>query len=182
LYNLRTLPVSSLYLLNIADFDHKLYVAVGSNTESRLYVYQDPIGALKKGGYITPPIKALLRVDKGAEFVSFSANARFVALQGGSKFAVYDAEDNRQFRYDVGLPLAEHAKAAWMDGHRLNLTSQNKLYVFDFDGSNRQELNAVHASAKPMFDRDYTALFTLSPSVTVPNKSAIVRTELIVKK
>jgi hypothetical protein len=40
----------------------------------------------------------------------------------------------------------------------------------------------VHASAKPMFDRDYTALFTLSPSVTVPNKSAIVRTELIVKK
>jgi hypothetical protein len=181
-YTLRTLPVSPLYLLNMAEFDRKLYAAVGTSAESRLYVYQDPIGLLRKGSFITPPIKALLKVDSGAEYVSFSANARFVAVQGGSKFAVYDAENNRQFRYDTGLQLAEHTKATWMDGHRLNLTSQNKLHVFDFDGTNRQELNAVHAGTKPMFDRDYTALFTLSPSVNTPSKSGIVRTELLVKK
>lgn len=181
-YTLRTLPVSPLYLLNIAEFDRKLYVAIGTSAESRVYVYQDPVGSIKKGGYITPPTKALLKVDGGAEYVSFSANTRFVVVQGGSKFAVYDAENNRQFRYDTGLPLAEHTKATWMDGHRLNLTSQNKLYVFDFDGTNRQELNAVHAGVRPMFDRDYTALFTLSPSLATPDRSAVVRTELLVKK
>jgi hypothetical protein len=42
-YTLRTIPVSPTYLLNIAEFDRKMYVAVGTSVESRVYVYQDPI-------------------------------------------------------------------------------------------------------------------------------------------
>jgi hypothetical protein len=181
-YTVRTLSKSPVYLLNMAAFDNDTYVVVGSSADSRAYVYANPVAELKKSGVVNLPVKALLKVDVTAQFVSFSANARFIALQGGNKFAVYDAENNRQFKYDTGYPLSNNEKAVWMDGHRLTLVSQNKLHAFDFDGTNKQELNAVFAGTAPMFDRDYTALFTLSPAASSTNKAAIARTELLLKK
>lgn len=180
-YTLRTVPVSEKYLLNMASFDGDQYVIVGDSTESRGYLYRDPLASLKKVPPQLPPAKALLKVDK-AEFASFSGNARFVAIQGEGKFAVYDMENNRQFRYDTGLAVPAGQKATWMDGHRLGLVSDGKLNIFDFDGTNRQTLVTADPAFQPFFDRDYTALFTISPSATVSNKTSLLRTELIVKQ
>lgn len=182
-YTLRTLPVSPKYLLNMASFSGHQFVAVGTSVESKVYLYQDPLDALKKNPPQTPTVKALLKVQSTAENVSFSSNTRFVAVQGGSMFAIYDAENNRQFRYDTKLKLDADTKANWMDGHRLSLVSEGKLSVFDFDGTNLQTLNSVLPGFTPAFDRDYTALFTMSSSnaAATINKPALVRTELIVK-
>lgn len=180
-YTLRSLPTSTKYLLDMASYDGDEYVVVGTNTESKAYLYKNPLSSLSREPSKTVTVRALLRVSKEAEFVSFSATARFIVLQGGSTFAVYDAENNRQFRYDTKLPLDAGVKAAWMDGHRLMLTSAGTLNVFDFDGTNVQTLNAVTPGFTPMFDRDYTALFTLSPSTSAPDKTALTRTELLVK-
>lgn len=180
-YILRTLPSSSTYLLNMATFGGHQYVAVGTSAESRVYLYEDPLDMLRKNPPQTATAKALLKVDTTAEFVSFSANTRFIAVQGGSKFAVYDAENNRQFRYDTNLKLQDHAQATWMDGHRLMLVSDNKLHIFDFDGTNDQTLTTNRPGYAPAFDRDYTALFTVSPSTVNADKTVLLRTELIVK-
>lgn len=176
-YTLRELPVGQTYLLNMAEFDNHLYIAAGVNTEGKVYVYRDPLNDLKSASAKAPLPRILLKVDS-PEYVSFSGNARFIAVQGGGKFAVYDAENNRQIRYDTQLPLDAHARAEWMDGHRLTLISQGKLTVFDFDGTNKQTLNATIGTFRPMFDRDYNALFTISPSVSATGRTAIVRTEL----
>ncbi len=176
-YIVRDLPTSPTYLLNMAEFDNHLYVTVGGSIDGKVYVYKDLLDDLRSSSRIALP-DILLQVT-GAQNVSFSANARFIAVQGGSKFAVYDAENNRQFRYDTGLVLdGTNQKALWMDGHRLSVSSQGKLSVFEFDGANKQTLNAVTGVYEPMFDRDYTTLFTVSPSVQVKGRTAIVQTVL----
>lgn len=177
-YTLRTVAASDVYMLNVAEFSSHLYVVAGSADEGRAYVYEDPVDFLKQGTPTVPAVKALLKTP-GATFATFSANARFIAVQGGSTFAVYDAEANRQYRYDTGLALASGQKAVWMDGHRMNLLSNNKSYVFDFDGANKQELNTVVAGNIALFDQGYTAMYSLSPAVSAAGKTAIVRVGLL---
>lgn len=175
-YNLRSLAKSEVYLLDLARFDDHFYVAVGSKTDGRAFVYQDPLDNLtNKPARQAEPLRVLIAKD--AEFVSFSAIARFIAVQGGSNFAVYDAETGRQFRYDTKLPLAAGQKATWMDGHRLLLNSGGAVHAFDFDGINMRKLTATSPAYTAFFDRDYDALFTLAPNNDA-TKMTLSRTEL----
>ncbi len=181
-YILRDLPKSSTYLMDMASFGGDDYVVIGADADSRAYVYKNPLHALARAETRTLRTKAWLKVSEPAMAVSFSANARFIALQGAGWFAVYDIENNRQFRYDTGLKPENGSKARWMDGHRLVVNNQDgKLYIFDFDGTNKQELVPIAPGTRAFFDRDYTALFTVAPSAVVPDRSALTRTELIVE-
>jgi hypothetical protein len=180
-YALRTVSSGGTYLLDLARFDSQWYMAAGSSVEQKVYVYKEPFDDLRRSQPRIPIPISVLRTDGAAEFVSFSTIARFVAVQSGSQFAVYDAETKRQYRYDTKLELPAHVKANWMDGHRLTVISKDTLVIFDYDGINQQTLLAANAAFQPFFDRDYTAMFTISPSVTVPSRTAVVRTELLVK-
>ncbi|MES2971591.1 MAG: PEGA domain-containing protein [Patescibacteria group bacterium] len=174
---LRTLPLASLYLLDIAQFDGRLYLAAGSPADGKTYVYKDPFSDLNRSPARTPqPFRVL--IVPGAQHVSFSNNARFIAVQNGSMFAVYDAETSRQSRFDTKLPLSPGQKANWMDGHRLTLSSGGNINAFDFDGTNTQTLNAGHATSTAFFDKDYNAMFVLAPDPANPSKTAVTRTEL----
>lgn len=180
-YALRSLPESPAYFLNMASYDGNEYVIVGANTDKKAYLYQDPFGSIKRSPLKAAAVKALLKVDSTITSVEFSANTQFIAVQGGSTFAVYDAENNRQYRYDVDLELSDGIKAQWMDGHRLMLASAGQLNAFDFDGTNKQTLTNVTAGFIPMFDRDYKVMYTVSPATNVADKVSLFRTELTVK-
>ncbi|MDB5185498.1 MAG: hypothetical protein JWL85_21 [Candidatus Saccharibacteria bacterium] len=182
-YTLRELPVGPQYLLDIAQFDNKWYMAVGTGDDKRTYIYKDPFEDLRRREPRVPTPIALLRLENPLESVAFSANTRFISVQSGSKFAVYDAEEERQYRYDTQISLAPNQKASWMDGHRLAVVSADStLTVFDFDGLNKQSLMKVNPTFIPYFDRDYRELYTIAPSVTVPSKSAVIRTEMRIKQ
>lgn len=181
-YTLREFPKSDVYLLDMAEFSGHDYVVAGASTDSRAYVYMDPIDILKGSKPDSLSVQAWLKVPAGASAVSFSGNARFIALQGGSSYAVYDIENNRQYRYDSHHATDVGTKGVWMDGHRIAANSGGKLFVFDFDGTNTQELVSMVPGTRAYFDRDYTALLTMSPSTVAPDKPALVRTELLVSK
>ncbi len=174
---LRTLPASNKYLLDAAEFNGRLYLATGSIKDGRNYVYKDPMADLGRTPARTPqPFRVL--IVKDAEFVSFSTIARFIAVQGGSNFVVYDAETGRQFRYDSGLKLPAHSQVKWMDGHRFVTVSATKTVVFDFDNTNYQVLNTADSAYPILFSRDYQALFSFGQD----NKTIqLQRTELIAK-
>lgn len=176
-YTLREIAKGDIQLVDIARFDNHWYVAAGSSSEGKVYIFRDPVEIIKRSPKQPPAPVAALRQDN-PRFVSFSTNVRFIAVQSGSGFAVYDAEDIRLLHYNTKLALPATYKATWMDGHRLAAVADGKLRVFDFDGTNMQTLNAANADYMPFFDRDYKALFTLSPSVTVAGRTALVRTEL----
>lgn len=172
---LREVPTSATYFLDIANFNGSDFLVAGGAQDGRAYIYQNSLDDFKASRL--PQATRVLIVNK-AQHVSFSANARFIALQGGSSFAVYDAETARQHSYNTGLKLSATQPATWMDGHRLVVINDNKANVFDFDGTNRVVLTDSSPNLMPAFDPDYEVLFTLSQS---SKKIELLRTELRVK-
>lgn len=181
-YTVREVLTAPIYLLNYAEFDGEEYLVAGSVADGKTYIYRDVIKQLEADKTKPPTVTTLLRVDN-VEYLSFSSNARFIAIQGGAAFSVYDLETKQHYRYDTGLKLAPKQKATWMDGHRMMLiNADNNMVVFDYDNLNKQTLMTTNTSFIPAFDRDYSQVFTLSPSVTNPGKTAIVSTDINLDK
>jgi len=179
-YTIKRLPDSKTYRLDMAQFDGRWYVAIGAGQDGPTYIYEDPVETLRRNRFRPLEPTATLQVD-GVSKLSFSANARFIAVQGGNAFAVHDFETKRGHNYTLeDITLEKSAKATWMDGHRLTLLSQGKAIVFDYDGTNLQTL-APAASYQPYFSSDYNTLYTIAPSPTVPTRPALLRGALEVK-
>lgn len=177
-YTIKSLPTGKKYLLDIARYNNRWYTAMGTADEGKVYVLRDPLVPIRSD----PPKRiistSVLRLQD-PQFVSFSQNARFLSVQSGAKFTVYDAEANRNYLFDTELPLEGVQKASWMDGHRLSLISEGVHNVFDFDGTNKQTLAASYASFQPYFNRDYNAVFTLAPSTGSQQGARLLRTPLL---
>ncbi len=155
---LREIPATTNYLLDMANFNNNDYLAVGSPKDGYIYIYQNPLSEIKSKR--VPQASRVLVIPK-ATHLSFSTNARFIALQSGSDFAIYDAETGRQHRYDTGLNTSIDYKAEWMDGHRLAMVSDGAISIFDFDGTNTQRLSQAMPGTVPYFSSDYDAMFSL---------------------
>ncbi len=162
-YTLREVSVADRYLLALAQYDGNWQYAVGSPTDKRIYVYRNPLSSLKEQSATPAFASVSLRVENPL-FLSFSEENRFVALQGGKEFAVYDAETERAYHYDVAFNVENTIKATWMDEYRLVLRNDKMLTIFDHDGSNSQSM--VDASTAPYaFDQDFETLYTFGPSI-----------------
>lgn len=179
IYTVKELPVDTTYILDLARFSNRWYIVAGAPKDQRIYVLRNPVAALQRNPQAKIIPAAQLRIEN-PQYVSFSANARFVEVQSGSKFVVYDAETDQNYRYDTGLALPAPQKATWMDGHRLSLVSNNRLNVFDFDGTNKQELSPAYPEFTPYFNSNYTAVYTLADS-HLSGRATLLRTELVVK-
>jgi len=175
---LRQIAVSKRYLLDVARFDNQWYFAAASAADGKIYVYREPFAAIRAVPAKTLAPATIMRLP-GAEFMSFSQNTRFITVQAGSKFALYDAEMKRTHVYDTKLPFKSGQKAVWMDGHRLSTVINGRTVVFDYDGINQQTLLPSLAHTLPFFSDDYEQLFTLAPKGD-SKEANLVRGELIV--
>ena len=162
-YNLQTLKrdPNNKYLLNVASYAGDNYYVAASAGSNNVYLYRDPLAKAKPTDTNLPkPFLDLYLANP--EFVSFSDNSRFVSIQAGKKFVVYDAELNRAHRYTSSLSIAERGQQAlWMDSYRLSAVTDGKAQVFDFDGSNVQALTASRPENQAYFDKDYKYIYTL---------------------
>lgn len=179
-YTIREVTAGSGYLLDVARFENNWYYAGGTIEDQRVYIFKNPVAAVKSEASRRPVPVAVLRTTSAPKFLSFSANARFIAVQATDEFSVYDAENDRQYRYDTELGLTADQKALWMDGHRLSVAAGDKSVIFDYDSTNKQTLTSAFNNYPIIFDRDYKAFYALAPSV-VPGRPAIVRTSLRVQ-
>jgi hypothetical protein len=164
-YILRDMPKNDQYFLDIARYNDNWYYVVGAASENKVYNYRNPVTFLKRNNGQKPAPIAILKADKPMR-VSFSQTSRFIAVQSQNKFAVYDAEHDKQYNYELKQSLTSSIPATWMDGHRLVSVSENKAFVFDFDSSNAQALSASDGAFAPIFDRDSKVLYTLAPTST----------------
>jgi PEGA domain len=161
-FALQALPRDSAnyYLLDLAKFRTNWYFVVGTASNNFVRIYRDPLSKTKPNTAMKAMPTMSLRIDN-PRFVSFSDNARTIAIQSGQQFVVFDAEEARLFRYTTSLSLPIDYKAKWMDGHRIMVVSNSEVYVFDFDGTNTQKLVGSRPEFLPYFDRDYKILYTL---------------------
>ena len=73
------------------------------------------------------------------------------------------------------LNIAKEQQAVWMDGHRLVANSDGRIFVFDFDGANAQNLVSSIPALNAYFDRDYEFVQLCSASrrqSRLPERSA----------
>lgn len=164
-YIVRDLMPGKLFL-DTARYDGKWQVVIGSDAEHKTYIYTDPVQVTQKKDGTTLLPSSILKATGPMTAVSFSQNVRFVVTQSGQHFEVYDGEYAQVYKYnipglfDVGTPVV------WMDGHRLAGSVNGKALIFDFDGSNRQELVASLPKLPLIFDRDYSVLYSVDKAAT----------------
>lgn len=177
-YSLRELAKGEGYLLNMAEFDGDSYIVGCSKADGKVYIYKNPTSDLKKSP-TENLVPAYLMKLENPEYLSFSAIARFISVQSGSQFSVYDLETEQHYKYDAKIAIPAGEKARWMDGHRLMLIgADNKMRVFDYDGLNPQTLVTTNPAFVPLFDRDYNQLFTVGPTKADASKQGLIRTDL----
>ena len=180
-YTIRSLAARTDYLLGLAKFDGRWLMLVGDKSKDQVYIYEDPFSVLRLRDPGMLPTAITLKLNKPAH-VSFSPNHRFVSVQRGAEFAVYDALDNRRYYYSLGQGFSNNSPAFWMDEYRLYTIHKGRMLVFDFDGINRQFLTPAIADAKVFFNPDYKSLYSLAPFGKRPGQVALTQTELTVKK
>ncbi len=173
---LRKFSDASAFLLDLAKFDGHWFVAAGAVNEGRIAIYRDPVA--QKGSTSSSALAFSVLLLKDAQNISFSSNARFIMLNNGNKFAVYDADTNRRFYYEEPITPSSGQKPMWMDGHRIIVNNNSSIVVFDFNGTNRQTLVSSYPNHLPMFDRDYERLFTLTQTKDSTTKSSLTQTPL----
>ena len=176
-YLLKTVGESPSYLLDIAEYDGTPFYVIGGRVENAAFVYKDPLPTLKGQSQSALTVAAVLRLDD-QQFLSFSTNTQFIALQSGKEIIVYDIEGDRQFRVTVPNPVAASEKLEWIDGFRFAYASGGQSYMIDFDGSNSQQLTTSVNGIRPYFAPDFKTFFTASPSAAVPGRFALFETSL----
>ncbi len=155
-YQIDALPKApaSDYLLDIAQFDESWYVVIGFTGNKQALVYRDPVALLEEDQLRTLLPVTTLRTEGEPTYVSFSGNARNIALQAGTEFSVYDAEREQSHTFRVNDQEAI-PRAQWMDGHRLVYIQNEEMYVIDFDGTNQQSIAECLPGYQPLFDTEY---------------------------
>lgn len=160
-YDLYTVTSGDKYLVDAAAYQGHTYFVAGSNKDSRVNVYRDPLNDIKDPSQ-GKAIPVLSLNELGAGKVSFSNNARFVAAENGQQISVYDTETLTNYGYTLQPVLA--GPLVWMDGHRLIGQSGGNIFVSDFDGTNQQLLGETTDIEGGLFSADYNHLFTLAQS------------------
>lgn len=162
-YTVRQAPSGTTYLIDMAEYDNKIYVAAGAQNEDSVSVYEDPLSSLEDRPETPVAPKQILKLT-APNYVAFSEENRFVAAESGDRFAVYDAETDNTYAYQAKAPLdAPQVHAHWMDGFRLSYVSGGNLVVFDYDGNNLQSLMPASSNFIPFFERDFRYAYTLTP-------------------
>ncbi len=179
-YLLKSIPDATVYSLDIDVFDGTPYFVVGGDTSDAVFIFRNPLPALK-GQTSTPLLVSSVLRLKSPQFASFSNNGAFISTQSGAEMVVYDIEGDRQFKVSLNHAITLADKIAWVDGYRFTFTDGGNSYVVDFEGSNEQKLMPASSTAGPYFAPDYKNVFSLAPSSSVQGRFAFTQTSLVKK-
>ncbi len=130
---IKKFPAESTIKFLISSYLDRKYVAFFEN--NRFYVYSSNTFPTKDAGLDTFDIALESDIDFAPDnFYIWSENEFFVATKD-NKIALFDAELDRLSRYDV-----EGNFHYFLDDYLIGAIKDDKLIVYDFDGTNRHEL------------------------------------------
>jgi len=161
-YTLRNLPISSKYLIDIADYGGNQYIAVSVVTDSKIYVYKDPIGQLKSlPTHVVVPIQVMHITNPN--YLSFSSvEQQFIMAENDNQFAVYDLQYRNGYKYTFKTQIdSPEVHSDWVDASHMSLVSDGKIILFDFDGNNQQPTVSASSKYPPFFSSDYRTMYYL---------------------
>jgi hypothetical protein len=163
-YTIRKIASGSTYLLDMATYNGRMYIAAGVDSENKVVVFRNPIDQINDSRIGVAVPVANLRLS-APNTVSFSDNTRFIAAENSNNFSVYDAELDTTYTYRLAQGLDSGTlKAEWMDGHRLMYSSGGQLLAFDADQTNRHKLMSINSGYEAAFTPDYKQVLTIAPN------------------
>lgn len=168
------------YLLEIARLGNAYVIGIGSKTENRVIVYNDPINALKQNDFSDIPVPTtVLRVDSPEE-LTISSDASVIMVRSGQKIASHEFKADRSYSFTLDNIVDADQEMAWLDGQHITYSSAGVRNIFDFDGSNQYDLIQSDKNAGVFYDRNIDFQFGFAPSddgLTVNIMRAFMRTE-----
>lgn len=174
---LLSIVTDGVLALDLEKFDGDWFVVYASESDKKTYVYKNPWDDLQKAD-TKPAPKAIFHTQTVFSDLKFSANTRFVFVRDGQHFGVYDAEQDRVYKYDYAEPIDPNTPVKWMDGHRLLAITAGKYSYVEYDGNNKQTLVSALPGMSVFFDRDYTSLYALQPSKKISDSTGFILTDL----
>lgn len=150
--------------VEIAQYDGDWYFVAHDPLEKKTYIYRNPADFIKNQVGLKPAPVMVMRSSGAIDDLTFSQNTQFIAVRNDQDFSVYDNEYARTYKFQVKDKFDKNSEVEWMDGHRFLTQSGGKIILFEFDGQNQQSLVGGQPGLPAIFNRDYTALYSLSPS------------------
>jgi hypothetical protein len=155
-YILQNLPASDDVTPVYNEYDHHSYFAIANRTKNETTIYQDPTN--QSDGHLTPFGEF---TNIAATYIRFNGDGRFLLVQQGNNFGVYDFYENQKFSYQV-MNLDVSAPAKWLDDFHINGVINGKLTMWDFDGTNAQSLVNGLPGLDSILDEDDDLLYTFT--------------------
>jgi hypothetical protein len=158
-YKLNEFNAGNKYLIDAAQFQGHFYYVAGSNMSESVNIYKDPLDNIHDPS-VARAIPVIGLHDPGATKLKFSDNTRFIGVESGQSFAVYDLETQTSFQYVLADPLADGMD--WMDGHRFIGASGGSVLAMDYDGINKHLVTPTLLAQGGYFSREYNHLLTVA--------------------
>ena len=171
-YPLYTFAAGNKYFLGAAQYQGHWYYVAGSDSADRINIYKDPLSGIKDPA-TAKAIPLIALPDSGVGSLSFSDNSRFIGVQAGQKFGVYDIETQSRYQYTLAAPIS--GEMHWMDGYRLVGLSGGSILAMDYDTTNQQSLVPALSGDSAFFDKNYNQMLDLA---SVDGGVALQRTDL----
>ncbi len=151
---------SGHYLLDLTQYSGTWYYVVSSTAQNKVFIYNNPLSNISPNN--TQPITPQLALQiANPTFSSFSTSARYISIQSGSNFVVFDAELDHVYRYSVSLTIPSSLEAKWMDPSHLSVVTGGIEHVFEFDGSNLVNLTKSNPSYRAYFNPANSYIYTI---------------------
>lgn len=171
-YPLYTFAAGNKYFLDAAQYQGHWYYVAGSDRADRINIYMDPLNGLKDPS-TAKAIPLIALPDSGVNSLAFSDSDRFIGVEAGQNFGIYDIETQSRYQYTLPAPIS--GEMHWMDGSRLIGLSGGSILAMDYDGTNQQLLVPALNGDNVFFDKNYNQL--INP-VAVDGGVALQRTDL----
>jgi hypothetical protein len=157
----------SQYLVAITQYSGNWYVAFSSSNETKVYLYENPVADLQNNPSEPLVPVAIMKIAQPS-FLSFSGNSQILAAQNGGAFATYDILNQNEYSYQISSSAPSTLEAVWMDNYHFTLVSENKLLVFDYDGTNLQTLQPAEVGLPAFFDPTHKWSYVITPDISNP--------------
>jgi len=163
-YLVKNVPQANSYLLNISLYGGDYYYLTGGGGVYD-YIYKN-LPDQSRGNNRLPEPFTLMVNDTQPQSVSNSTGQRYISLQSGNNFSVYDIETQDHYRFTLSSSLSSPNFATWMDDNRFISFSGSKMIIFGFDGSNIYNLATADNSFNGLFSPNYNAVYYLDYNPT----------------
>ncbi|HEV2413072.1 MAG TPA: PEGA domain-containing protein [Candidatus Saccharimonadales bacterium] len=169
-----TLPATHNVFVDYNEFDNHSYFVVSDATTHTVTVWQDPQNPATTQPFLTIN-------DIAPQYVDFDAAGRFLLLQQGGHLIVYDFYESQKFDYNLPFSLPAAQDVYWIDDFHLAAAIDGQLEMWEFDGTNYEEMIPSSSSLyeESILDNGNDMLYSFStPSKSKPGNIGFYQTNL----